>query len=159
MLAIALCLYSAFKLAETRDSTERVLANPGFVFGYFVLGLAAPLALMLWLGFGMGEGAATAQQVPWSAVGVVLGLAGGVILRWAVLTAGALPTWHIAGCEFRRVSRPKESKLSMGLLPPSGSNENPELAGRQRGWSGSSALCSAASHAHKSDTRPARWRG
>ena len=118
VLAIALYLYSAFKVAETRGSTERILSNRTFVLGYFVLGLAAPLALMLRLGFGMG-GSTIAQQAAVSAVGAVLGLAGGLILRWAVLKTGALPTWHIAGCEFRRVSRPKAPKPSMGLLPPS----------------------------------------
>jgi len=118
VLAIALYLYSAFKVAETRESTERILSNRAFVLGYFVLGLAAPLALTLSLGYGMA-GAAIAQQAAVSAVGAVLGLAGGLILRWAVLKTGALPTWHIAGCEFRRVSRPKEPKPSMGLLPPS----------------------------------------
>ena len=118
VLAIALYLYSAFKVAETRDSTLRILSNKAFVFGYFVLGLAAPLALMLRLGLGMG-GSTITQQAAVSAVGAVLGLAGGLILRWAVLKTGALPTWHIAGCEFRRVSRPKAPKPSMGLLPPS----------------------------------------
>ena len=118
VLAIALYLYSAFKVAETRDSTLRILSNKTFVLGYIVLGLAAPLALMLRLGLGMG-GSTITQQAAVSAVGAVLGLAGGLILRWAVLKTGALPTWHIAGCEFRRVSQPKVPKPSMGLLPPS----------------------------------------
>ena len=118
VLAIALYLYSAFKVAETRESTRQILSNKAFVLGYFVLGLAAPLALMLRLGLGMG-GSTITQQAAVSAVGAVLGLAGGLILRWAVLKTGALPTWHIAGCEFRRVSRPKAPKPSMGLLPPS----------------------------------------
>ena len=42
-----------------------------------------------------------------------------LILRWAVLKSGTLPTWRAGGFEFRRVARPKEPKPSMGLMPPS----------------------------------------
>ena len=47
-----------------------------------------------------------------------LGLAGGLLLRQAVLVCGTLPTWNIAGFEFRRIARPKEPKPDIGMLPP-----------------------------------------
>jgi hypothetical protein len=51
-------------------------------------------------------------------LGAVLGLIGGLILRWGVLRFGALPTLNVAGFEFRRVAKPKEPKAGIGLLPP-----------------------------------------
>ena len=75
-----------------------------------------PFALMLYLGL---AGAGTAAPMKVAAIGSLLGLVGGLILRWAVLRVGAMPTWHIAGMEFRRVPPRKEPKPGIGLLPPS----------------------------------------
>jgi formate-dependent nitrite reductase membrane component NrfD len=117
VLAIAFFLQAAFKLPDPRESAERILRKTSFVVGYFVLGLAVPLVLMLALHRGMaGEG--IGGQIALAALGSVLGLAGGLILRQAVLTCGALPTLNIAGFEFRRIARPKEPKAGIGLLPP-----------------------------------------
>ena len=52
-------------------------------------------------------------------IGGVLGLIGGLILRHSVLVCGTLPTWNIAGFQFRRIPRPKEPTPEIGLLPPS----------------------------------------
>jgi hypothetical protein len=57
-------------------------------------------------------------MVAFAAIGGILGLIGGLILRQAVLICGALPTLHIAGFEFRRIHRPKQPKPGIGLLPP-----------------------------------------
>ncbi len=117
VLAIFFFLYEAYKLPDPRESAERILRRPSFIVGYFLLGLGAPLALMLVLRLGMagsGPGAVTAV----AAVGAVLGLAGGLILRQAVLVCGALPTLNIAGFEFRRIARPKDPRPDIGLLPP-----------------------------------------
>ena len=85
---------------------------------HFVLGLGAPLVLMLLLYYGMSEAAVGAiLGLTW--LGALLGLAGGLILRWGVLVCGALPTLNIAGFEFRRIARPKEPRPGIGLLPPS----------------------------------------
>jgi hypothetical protein len=81
------------------------------------LGLAAPLALMLAVYLGMAQTAAGTVLLV-VAVGAVLGLVGGLILRQAVLVCGALPTLNIAGFQFRRIARPKEPKPSIGILPP-----------------------------------------
>jgi formate-dependent nitrite reductase membrane component NrfD len=117
VLVIAFFLQAAFKLPDPRDSAERILRKPSFVIGYFLLGLAAPLVLMLVLYLAMTEMAVASYLVP-AGVGAVLGLVGGLILRQAVLVCGALPTLNIAGFEFRRIARPKEPKAGIGLLPP-----------------------------------------
>jgi len=115
VLAIVFFLQAAFKTPDTRESAERILQKRSFVFGYFALGLAVPLILMLYVtrmqGFGGGA-------LPLVFLGALLGLAGGLILRQAILVCGTLPTWNIAGCKFRRIARPKEPKPAMGMLPP-----------------------------------------
>ena len=112
VLAILFFLQAAFKLPDSRESAERILNKRYFVIGYFVLGLAVPLALMLTV-YLSSAGLAVAF------VGAALGLIGGLILRQGVLVCGALPTWNIAGFKFRRIARPKEPKPAMGMLPPS----------------------------------------
>jgi formate-dependent nitrite reductase membrane component NrfD len=112
VLAIMFFLQAAFRIPDTRESAERILRKRMFVVGYFVLGLAAPLVLML-IVFKSAAGAGTIATI-----GAVLGLVGGLILRHAVLICGALPTLNIAGFQFRRIHRPKEPKAGIGLLPP-----------------------------------------
>ncbi len=116
-LAIAFFLHAAFKLPDSRESAERVLRRRSFVIGYLVLGLGAPLVLMLILNVYMAQ-AGAGSVVALAAIGAVLGLVGRLILRQAVLVCGALPTLNIAGFEFRRIARPKEPKAGIGLLPP-----------------------------------------
>jgi formate-dependent nitrite reductase membrane component NrfD len=104
--------------AETSESTSRILASRALVYADFVLVLAAPLVLMIYLTAGRGA-TALGSLIAVSVLGAALGLIGGLILRWAVLSAGAMPTWRVAGMEFRRIPRPKDPKPSMGMLPPS----------------------------------------
>jgi formate-dependent nitrite reductase membrane component NrfD len=94
-----------------------MLRKPLFVAGYVVLGLLVPLVLMMSIAFAM-EGASVRAHLAVAAIGGLLGLVGGLILRQAVLICGALPTWNIAGFEFRRIARPKEPRAGIGLLPP-----------------------------------------
>ena len=117
VLAILFFLQQAYKHPDARESAERMLRNRLFVVGYFVLGLAVPLVVMLALYTGRtGESMLCILGATW--VGAALGLIGGLILRWAVLVCGALPTWNIAGFQFRRIARPKQAKPEVGLLPP-----------------------------------------
>jgi len=118
VLAIFFFLYSAYKLPDPRESAERILHKRSFVIGYFVLGLGAPLVLMLALLLAMTDASGTANMAV-AAIGAVLGLVGGLILRQAVLACGALPTLNMAGFQFRRIARPKEPRPGIGLLPPS----------------------------------------
>jgi formate-dependent nitrite reductase membrane component NrfD len=117
VLAIVFFLQAAYKLPDSRESAERILRNKAFVIGYFTFGLGAPLVLMLIL-YRAVAGSGLAPNLALMAIGSLLGLVGGLILRWAVLVSGALPTLNIAGFQFRRIARPKESKPSIGMLPP-----------------------------------------
>ena len=112
VLAILFFLQAAFRQPDSRESAERILRKTMFVIGYFILGLAAPLILMIIVY------RSTANVLAIVAIGAVLGLIGGLILRQAVLVCGALPTLNIAGFEFRRIHRPKEPKPGVGLMPP-----------------------------------------
>ncbi|MBU8933516.1 MAG: polysulfide reductase NrfD [candidate division Zixibacteria bacterium] len=112
VLAILFFLQAAYRQPDSRESAERILRKRMFVFGYFVLGLLVPLVLMVVVYrsvTGLGGVAA---------VGALLGLVGGLILRHAVLICGVLPTLNMAGFQFRRIHRHKEPKPGIGLLPP-----------------------------------------
>lgn len=115
VLAILFFLQAAFQQPDSRESAERILRRRMFVVGYFVLGLAVPLVLMLLAYRGMSRPGEGAMAV---VIGALLGLAGGLILRQAVLVCGTLPTLNMAGFKFRRIARPREPKPSVGLLPP-----------------------------------------
>ncbi len=117
VLVIIFFLQAAFKLPDPRESTERILRRRSFVIGYFILGLAVPLVLMLVV-YGSLARDGAAISLPLVAIGALLGLVGGLVLRQSVLACGALPTLNIAGFQFRRIARPKEPKPSMGMLPP-----------------------------------------
>ncbi|NIM51974.1 MAG: dimethyl sulfoxide reductase anchor subunit [Gemmatimonadales bacterium] len=117
VLAIVFFLQAAYKLPDPRESAERIMRRRSFIVGYFILGLATPLVLMLIVYRSMTQPDAGSNMVV-VAVGAVLGLVGGLILRQAVLVCGALPTLNIAGFQFRRIARPKEPKPGIGMLPP-----------------------------------------
>jgi formate-dependent nitrite reductase membrane component NrfD len=118
VLAILFFLQAAFRQPDARESAMRILKKRMFVFGYFLFGLAVPLVLML-AGYRVLERPDAGAGIVTVAIGALLGLAGGLILRQAVLVCGALPTLNMAGFEFRRIARPKEPKPGIGLLPPS----------------------------------------
>jgi formate-dependent nitrite reductase membrane component NrfD len=115
VLAIAFFLQAAFGQPDPRESAERILRKRSFVVGYFVLGLAVPLAFMV-MAYQSGPGAN--GYLGMISLGAILGLVGGLILRQSVLVCGALPTLSIGGFEFRRIARPKEPKPGIGLMPP-----------------------------------------
>jgi len=115
VLAIVFFLQAAFGGADSREAAERVLRKRSFVVGYFLLGLAVPLVLMI-LAYRSGAGAG--GYLAMISLGAALGLAGGLILRQSVLVCGALPTLNMGGFEFRRIARPKEPKPGIGLMPP-----------------------------------------
>ena len=117
VLAIFLFLQAAFRQPDSRESALRILRRTTFVVGYILLGLIAPLVIMAWLFFGLQQ-AGAGGFLALAALGALLGLIGGLLLRHGVLICGALPTWNIAGFQFRRIPKPKDPKPDMGLLPP-----------------------------------------
>jgi len=114
VLAILFFLQAAFRQPDPRESADRILRKRMFVIGYFILGLAAPLVIML-IVYGSAVGTLVSGIVT---IGAILGLLGGLILRQSVLICGTLPTLNIAGFQFRRIHRPKEPKAGIGMLPP-----------------------------------------
>jgi formate-dependent nitrite reductase membrane component NrfD len=117
VLAIVFFLHSAWKHPDPRESVERVLSNTTFILGYVVGGLVTPAVLMVVL-YRFMAAASEGSILLVAVLGALLGLIGGLILRWGVLRFGALPTLNVAGFEFRRVAKPKEPKAGIGLLPP-----------------------------------------
>jgi formate-dependent nitrite reductase membrane component NrfD len=116
VLAVVFFLQAAFRQPDPRESALRILRKTMFVVGYIILGLAVPAILMLVVNLSMAETGTGVIAI--AAVGAILGLIGGLILRQAVLICGALPTLQIAGFEFRRIHRPKDPKPGIGSLPP-----------------------------------------
>jgi formate-dependent nitrite reductase membrane component NrfD len=117
VLAIFFFLQAAFRVPDSRESAERILRQRMFVVGYFILGLAAPMILMLVVhrSLAAGDGGGLGGLI---VAGAALGLIGGLILRQSVLICGTLPTMNMAGFKFRRIHRPKEPKPDIGLMPP-----------------------------------------
>ena len=112
VLVILFFLQAAYKLPDPRESARRILRQPAFILGYFLLGLIVP-ALLMWM-----TARAEEPSMALILIGALLGLVGGLLLRQAILISGALPTLNIAGFEFRRIARAKEPKPDIGLMPP-----------------------------------------
>lgn len=120
VLVILFFLQSAYKLPDSRESAARILRRPSFIIGYFVVGLILPAVLMLTVAQSAAnpETGVVEVSIGLVVIGALLGLAGGLILRQAILVTGALPTWNMGGFQFRRIHRPKEPKPGIGLMPP-----------------------------------------
>ncbi len=111
LFVVIVFLYNGYRMVESRFSVKRMLSGPvatAFWLGVIACGLVIPFFLEL---FG-GEGVA-------SGIAAILGLFGGLCLRYTVLAAGALDPITAAGFDFARVHRPKEPMPAMGKLPPS----------------------------------------
>jgi polysulfide reductase chain C len=103
-------LYNAYRTLESRPSAQRILKGPVaayFWLGVVLCGLAIPLVLEV-LG---GHGAVLT-------IGALLGLFGGLCLRFTVLAGGIFTPITAAGFEFARIHRPKDPVPAAGKLPP-----------------------------------------
>jgi formate-dependent nitrite reductase membrane component NrfD len=104
-------LYNAYRTLESRFSAQRILSGPiasAFWFGVIVCGLAIPFLLELRGGHGYS-----------ATLAAVLGLFGGLCLRFTVLAGGMISPIVAGGFEFARVARPKDPMPAMGKVPPS----------------------------------------
>ena len=111
MFVLIVFLYNAYRTVESRFSAKRILSGavaPAFWLGVVACGLVIPFFLELRGGHGF---AAT--------LAAVLGLFGGLCLRYTVLAGGTLSPIMAAGFEFARVARPKDPMPAMGKVPPS----------------------------------------
>jgi formate-dependent nitrite reductase membrane component NrfD len=111
MFVVAVFMYNAFRTIESKYSAKRILAGavaPAFWLGVVACGLVIPFSLEMFGGEGLAAGLAA-----------VLGLFGGLCLRYSILAGGALGQLTAGGFEFARVDRPKEPLPEMGRVPPS----------------------------------------
>ncbi len=107
MFVLIAFLYNAYRTIESRFSAKRMLSGavaPAFWLGVVACGLLIPFFLEL-------------TEIA-SAFAAVLGLFGGLCLRYAILAGGALDPIAASGFEFARVDRPKEPMPAMGRVPP-----------------------------------------
>jgi polysulfide reductase chain C len=109
-LVLAAYLHGSYRIPNSRTSAEHVLRGEAanmFWFGVVVCGLALPVLIDA---IGLhGAGAVLAS---------ILGLIGGLCLRYVVLAGGAVYPISAAGFMFRPVTRPKEPMPEIGKLPP-----------------------------------------
>jgi formate-dependent nitrite reductase membrane component NrfD len=110
-LVLAAYLHGSYRIPNSRMSAEHVLMGDAarmFWFGVVVCGLAVPLVIDA---LGLHGAAAVLASI--------LGLIGGLCLRYVVLAGGAMYPIAAAGFTFRPVTRPKEPMPAIGKLPPS----------------------------------------
>jgi polysulfide reductase chain C len=108
MFVLIVFLYNAYRTIESRFSAKRILAGavaPSFWMGVVACGLVIPFILEL-------TGAA-------AGLAAVLGLFGGLCLRYSILAGGTLGSLTASGFEFARIDRPKDPMPAIGKLPPS----------------------------------------
>jgi polysulfide reductase chain C len=108
MFVLTVFLYNAYRTIESRFSAKRILSAPLFWLGVVVCGLLLPFFTELLSRNELAAGLAA-----------ILGLFGGLCLRYTILAGGALDPLTAAGFEFSRVDRPKEPMPAMGKVPPS----------------------------------------
>ena len=111
LFVLIVFLYNAYRTIESRFSAQRILAGPvapAFWLGVIGCGLVIPFLLELMGGHGAS-----------AILAALLGLFGGLCLRYTVLAGGMVSPIAAAGFEFARVARPKEPMPEMGQVPPS----------------------------------------
>jgi formate-dependent nitrite reductase membrane component NrfD len=111
MFVLIVFLYNAYRTVESRFSAQRILS--GAVASIFWLGvIGCGLVLPFFLELQGGHGAT-------AALAALLGLFGGLCLRYTVLAGGMLSPIVAGGFQFARVARPKDPMPAMGKVPPS----------------------------------------
>jgi polysulfide reductase chain C len=110
LFVLIVFLYNAYRTVESRFSAQRILSGPvamTFWLGVMACGLIIPLILEL------SSGPGTAERLA-----AVLGLFGGLCLRFAILAGGMISPIVAAGFEFARVARPRDPMPAIGKVPP-----------------------------------------
>jgi polysulfide reductase chain C len=110
IFVLAVYLYNAYRTLESRPSAQRILGGAvaaHFWLGVVLCGLAIPLVLEL-----LGRHGAILT------IGSLLGLFGGLCLRFTILAGGIFSPITAAGFEFARVHRPRDPMPAAGKLPP-----------------------------------------
>jgi polysulfide reductase chain C len=111
MFSVVVFLYNAYRTLESRYSAKRILTGPVasvFWLGVAACGLLIPFFLEVWAGHGAG-----------ATLAALLGLFGGLCLRYSILAGGTVSSVIVGGYDFARPSRPKDPMPAIGKLPPS----------------------------------------
>ena len=111
MFVLAAFLYNAYRVLESRPSAKRILAGPIAPYlwlGVVACGLVIPFILEVLGGHGIA-----------AIIAAVLGLFGGLCLRYTILVGGIFIPMIADGFEFARIYRPKDPMPAVGKLPPS----------------------------------------
>ena len=111
LFVLIVFLYNAYRTIESRYSAKRILAGPvapAFWLGVVACGLVIPFFLETQFESGTAE-----------VLAAILGLFGGLCLRFSILAGGIISPITAAGFDFARVARPKDPMPAMGKLPPS----------------------------------------
>jgi formate-dependent nitrite reductase membrane component NrfD len=110
LFVLIVFLYNAYRTVESRFSAKRILTGavaPYLWLCVILCGLVIPFFLELWGGHGFA-----------AALAALLGLFGGLCLRYAILAGGTIGAIKAAGFEFARIDRPKDPMPAMGKVPP-----------------------------------------
>jgi len=118
LLIIFFFLHSASRVRNSRESAQRLLKKSSFVFFDLILGLFVPLIILFVVYFGMVESDASAITNA-AVVAAVLGLIGGFLLRYGILTVGMQTSLDMAGFQFRPIARLDFERSQPGRMPPS----------------------------------------
>ncbi len=111
MFVLIVFLYNAYRTLESRFSAKRIMAGPLAVILWLCViacGLVIPFAIETMGGHGIS-----------AALAAVLGLFGGLCLRYVILAGGIITQVDVAGFQFARIARPKDPMPAAGKLPPS----------------------------------------
>jgi formate-dependent nitrite reductase membrane component NrfD len=110
LFVLIVFLYNAYRTIESQYSAKRMLAGPVAPYLWLCViacGLVIPFSLEVWGGHGFA-----------TTLAVLLGLFGGLCLRYTVLAGGTIGAIKAAGFDFARIDRPKDPMPAMGKLPP-----------------------------------------
>ena len=106
-------LHSALRLPESRDPAIIMMQKASFIYGDLIFGLLVPFVLMLIVTSLKGGGSTPAYMI----VAGILALLGGMLLRFAIISVGMVPSLNISGFEFRLQTKPTP-KPAIGKVPP-----------------------------------------
>ncbi|MFH0947036.1 MAG: DmsC/YnfH family molybdoenzyme membrane anchor subunit [Planctomycetota bacterium] len=117
LLVIFFFLHTAYRTTDSREGAESMATSPIFIFGDLLMGLLVPMIVLLMMYFKMGAASTTALAAT-GAVAGVLGLIGGFLLRFSVLSAGKQISLEASGFTFRSPATAPTLKTPIGRLPP-----------------------------------------
>jgi formate-dependent nitrite reductase membrane component NrfD len=115
LVAIFFFLHTAWRYPNTREAAQKLVSKASFIFGDLILGLGVPLIICLSVYFAISD---VGSMVTAMTIASILGLIGGFLLRYGILSAGMQVSLQIAGFTFRPIAQLDFQKSPIGRLPP-----------------------------------------